>query len=76
MIFRKPSIRISRRGKISFSPGSLRIGKRLGLTASRPGLSGSARIRRGVSVNTRRGLNCLPMACLVLALPVAVWLIV
>lgn len=71
MTFRKPSIRISRRGKLSFSPGSVRIG---GLTASRSGLTGSARIRRGVSVNTRRGLNCLPLLCLVLALP-AVWLI-
>jgi hypothetical protein len=76
MIFRKPSIRISRRGKLSFSPGSVRIGKRLGLTASRAGLSGSARLRRGVSVNTRRGLNCLPVLCLVLALPVVWWSLV
>jgi hypothetical protein len=75
-MFRKPSIRISPKGKLSFSPGSVRIGKRLGLTASRSGLTGSARIRRGVSVNTRRGLNCLPLLCLVLALPVAWWLVV
>lgn len=75
-MFRKPSIRISRRGKLSFSPGSVRIGKRLGITASRSGLTGGARLRRGVSVNTRRGLNCLPVLCLALALPVVWWLIV
>jgi hypothetical protein len=76
MTFRKPSIRISPKGKLSFSPGSLRVGKRLGFTASRSGMTGSARLRRGVSVNTRRGLNCLPMVCLALVLPVAVWLVV
>lgn len=75
-MFRKPSIRISRRGKLSFSPGSVRIGKRLGITASRSGLTGSARLRRGVSVNSRRGLNCLPVLCLALALLVVWWLIV
>jgi hypothetical protein len=75
MTFRKPSFRISPKGKLSFSPGSVRIGKRLGVTAARSGLSGSARLRRGVSVNTRRGLNCLPVVCLVVALPSLVWYI-
>jgi hypothetical protein len=67
--FRKPRLRLSKKGKLSLSPGSMRIGgRKAGLNISRRGMSGSVRVGP-VSYNTRRGasMRCLPMLLIVLA---------
>lgn len=63
---RKPRIRISKKGKIGFSPGSMRVGnRRAGLNLSKSGVSASFGAGP-VRYNTRRGtsLRCLPMLVL------------
>lgn len=58
--FRKPKLRINKKGKLSLSGGSMRIGGRSGgVNFSRKGVSGSVRTPIG-SYNTRRGWtgNC------------------
>jgi hypothetical protein len=67
--FRKPRLRLSKKGKLSLSPGSMRIGGRnAGLNISRRGMSGSVKVGP-VSYNTRRGasMRCRPMLLIVLA---------
>ncbi|MCB0240594.1 MAG: hypothetical protein KDH08_18590 [Anaerolineae bacterium] len=65
---RKGGIRISSKGKISYSPGSVRIGgKSGGINFSKRGVSSSVRVPGG-SYNTRTGCR---MSMFVLALAVA-----
>lgn len=67
--FRKPRLRLSNKGKLSISPGSMRVGgRKAGLNISRRGMSAS--VKAGpVSYNTKRGasMRCLPTLLLVVA---------
>lgn len=66
---RKGGLNVSRKGKISYSPGSVRVGSRkAGVNLSRRGASGSIRTPIG-TVNTRRG--CRFTFLLLCAVPVA-----
>lgn len=71
--FRKPTIRISKKGKIGFSPGSMRVGGRnAGVNFSKKGMSASGGVR-GARYSSRTGttLGC-PLTALVLVALVAV----
>ncbi len=55
--FRKPRLRVTKKGKVGLSGGGMRIGgKGGGINLSRKGVSGSVRTPLG-SYNTRRGLS-------------------
>lgn len=58
MKFRKPRLRISKKGKISLSGGGVSIGGRHArVNISKSGVSGTVGAK-GIRYNTRRGLNC------------------
>lgn len=64
---RKGGLRISRKGKVSFSPGSMRVGgSKAGINLSKRGVSGSIRTPIG-SANSRSGCR---LKTLMLILPV------
>jgi hypothetical protein len=58
MRIRKPRLRISKKGKVSFGGGGLSLGgKHARLNISKSGVSGTVGAG-GSSYNTKRGLNC------------------
>lgn len=73
--FRKGGFRIGKSG-IRFSPGSMRIGGKVGVNISKSGISSSYR-GKGWSFNTRRGVRragCATLCVLVIA-PVVFWFV-
>lgn len=65
---RRGGVRISKKGKVSYSPGSVRIGGSSGVNVSRRGVSSSVRTPLG-TYNSRSG--CRLKALMLLALPAA-----
>jgi hypothetical protein len=56
--FRKPRLRVNKKGKISLSGGGMSIGnKNARLNISKSGVSGTVGAK-GKSYNTKRGWNC------------------
>lgn len=56
--YRKPRLRISKKGKISLTGGGVRIGGRnAGINISKSGASGTVGVK-GAGYNTKRGWNC------------------
>jgi len=65
---RKGGLRISKKGKVSYSPGSVRIGRKAGVNVSKRGVSSSVRTPLG-TYNSRSG--CRMKGLMLLVLPAA-----